>query len=186
MKIIKFENADNLSKFIRKIYEDYTSPSKNNNIIITGGGSKDMLLNNLKFTNGNTNVWWSDERYLHYKNKDRNSYLKPQQKKIVNKLNIQINNIPYYKNENISSMIYSTKINKVDFFNLGFFSLGADNHFASLFKIYSKENLENHNSYFPIINHNNDFPLRITMSPLLLNRVDQVYCLEIGETKKEP
>ena len=185
MKIIKFDNIDNLSKYIIKIYQEYTFPNKKNNIIITGGSSKEILLKNLKFTNGITNVWWSDERYLHYKNKARNSYLKSHQNKFVNKFNIQIKNIPYYKNENKSSIIYSTKINKVNIFNIGFFSLGADNHFASLFKIYSRENLENKNSYFPIINYNNEFPHRITMNPLLLNRVDQIFCLVIGENKKQ-
>ncbi len=185
MKIIRFDNIDDLSKYIKKIYQKYTFPDKKNNIIITGGSSKDLLLKNLKFTHGVTNVWWSDERYLYYKNKARNSHLKPHQKKLVNKLNIQINNIPYYKNKNKSSIIYSTKINKVNIFNIGFFSLGADNHFASLFEIYPREYLENKKSYFPIINYNNEFPHRITMNPLLLNRVNQIFCLVIGENKKD-
>ena len=185
MKIIKFDNTANLSKYIIKIYKEYTIPNKKNNIIITGGSSKEFLLKNLKFTNGVTKVWWSDERYLHYKNKARNSYLKPQQKNFLNKYNIEFTNIPYYKNKNKSSMIYSTKINKVNIFNIAFLSLGADNHFASLFEIYSKVNLEKKDSYFPIINHFNEFPHRITMNPLLLNRVDQIFCLVIGENKKE-
>jgi 6-phosphogluconolactonase/glucosamine-6-phosphate isomerase/deaminase len=176
---------DDLSKYIKKIYQEYTFPDKKNNIIITGGSSKELLLKNLKFTHGFTNVWWSDERHLYYKNQARNSYLKPHQKKLVNKLNIQINNIPYYKNENKSSIIYSTKINKVNIFNIGFFSLGADNHFASLFEIFSRENLENNNSFFPIINNNNEFPHRITMNPLLLNKVNQIFCLVTGENKKD-
>ena len=44
MKIIKFDNIDNLSKYIKKIYQEYTIPNKKNNIIITGGSSKEILL----------------------------------------------------------------------------------------------------------------------------------------------
>jgi 6-phosphogluconolactonase/glucosamine-6-phosphate isomerase/deaminase len=82
-------------------------------------------------------------------------------------------------------MLYSTEINKVDFFNIVFFSLGADNHFASLFQNYSKKYLLNQNSFFPIINNNDQFPVRITINPMILSKVDQIFCLVIGENKKQ-
>ena len=184
MKIIKFQNLDKLSTYVRSIFENNTSSVNKNNIIITGGSSKNIILDNLQFVNGLTNVWWSDERFLHYRNINRNSFLNPKQKKYFNKSNIHFKNIPYYKSQCLSSLIYSRKINKVNSFDIGFFSLGADNHFASVFKNYSRKYLKNQNSFFPIINSNNQFPIRITLNPLLLNKVNQVYCLVIGENKK--
>ncbi len=185
MKIIRFSTIESLSAYIKYVYEEYTLPTKINNVIITGGSSKNILFDNLKFTKGITNVWWTDERYLHYKNKYRNSFIKSKKNLIIDRDKISFKNIPYCKNEYISSMLYSTEINKVDFFNFVFFSLGADNHFASLFQNYSKKYLLNQNSFFPIINNNDQFPVRITINPMILSKVDQIFCLVIGENKKQ-
>lgn len=146
-------------------------------LIISGGRTIKVILNNYKFKIYNKKILISDERLVKNSSKLRNDLIF---KNLVREKRINLSQLINYKlsylNKNELN-IFSKKIEKISFM-YAILSLGSNGHFASIFDVINIEK-----SYY-FLNNSPKFPKkRVTVSLNKLSKCKKIYFLASRKNK---
>lgn len=176
----------NVSESISKKVNSCLEQKKRCSFFLTGGNSVKPIYRSWRkknlWDNSRMDYYFGDERIVHFNNLNSNYYMiKHNLFKGKVPKRCRLNRI---KGETKDSRLEIKRYNLLmpESFDIIILSLGSDGHIASLFPEMSLKNL---NQNFLITKSKNFSYKRISISPALINRFDNIFLLISGKSKGE-
>ena len=154
-------------------------------VALTGGSLGNQIAENLakELNKGNwdgLNIWWSDERYVHFESELRNDLIF--MKNIDEKCGVEVHRTPHEGDLEKSALHFNLELSKVDF-DLIILGVGPDGHVASLFP--GQLDVNEARDAFAIKNSPKPPSERITFSMRKINSAKEIWLVASGIAKAD-